>query len=244
MPKQQETPLSRTRTRLRTKNCPFCAEEIRHEAVKCRFCGEFLRAEGADEVTRSRGANLDEDQGEEESASDVLWSGRPSLFALTWTATKIGIFVALCGALYSYRVTSLLALIPKLTIANERLTLIEHYINRGALTLIAAALLLLIWKALALVSIHYEVTPDRIEWSRGVFDRQVDNLDMFRITDLKLRRSLADCLFGIGTVHLTTKDDSTPHFDFFKVPRSRHLYDILKEAALDADKDQNVVHLE
>jgi hypothetical protein len=233
------------RPRHRLKSCPFCAEEIRYEAVKCRFCGEFLRPDAADEVTRLKGVAPEDDAGgEEENGSDVLWSGRPSLFALTGAGVKIGLFITLCGATYAYPVTNLLTLLPRLTITAERLAAIETYIDRGALTLIASALLLLVWKILVLTSIHYEVTPDRIEWSRGVFDRRVDNLDMFRVVDLKLRRSLADCLCGIGTVHLTAKDDSTPHFEFVKVRKCRYLYDALKEAALNADKDQNVVHVE
>jgi hypothetical protein len=97
---------------------------------------------------------------------------------------------------------------------------------------------------LALKSIYYEVTPDRIEWSRGIFDRRVDNIDMFRVIDLKLRRSLWECIVGIGTVRLTNKDESDPHFDFVKVRGCRDLYDVIKEAGLEADRTRNVIHVE
>ena len=31
------------------KKCPYCAEEIKEEAVKCRFCGEFLTPPAANQ---------------------------------------------------------------------------------------------------------------------------------------------------------------------------------------------------
>ena len=152
--------------------------------------------------------------------------------------------MALCWAVYHYPITKLVSYIPKTNVPAAQLTQIEAWIDLAAEGLAIVALLVLAWKTASLKSIFYEVTPDRIEWSRGVFDRHVDNIDMFRVVDLKLRRSLLECLLGIGTVVLITKDESDPEFEFVKVRRCRYLYDTLKEAGLKADKKRGVIHLD
>jgi membrane protein YdbS with pleckstrin-like domain len=234
--------------------CPFCAETIRHEAVKCRFCGEFLYGDREETTAKLGPPEPIEDDPDGatdepiEEEDDLLWYGRPSLFALAGTFVKLGTFIAPCWVAYRYRATAVVPWLSQwatnIKVSPERLAQIEHWLDLGALGLMAAAGLALVWKIIALKSIYYEVTPDRIEWSRGVFDRQVDNIDMFRVIDLKLRRSLLESLLGIGTVRLTTKDESDPRFDFVKVHDCRYLYDVIKRAGLEADKKRGVIHLE
>jgi uncharacterized membrane protein YdbT with pleckstrin-like domain len=108
----------------------------------------------------------------------------------------------------------------------------------------ALVILILLFKAFKLKMIYYEVSADRIEWSRGILDRRVDNVDMFRVIDLKMRRSLLDCIFGVGTIELITTDKTDPVFEFEKIRDCRYLYDVIKKASLDADRKTGVVHLE
>jgi len=238
-------------TRQRTKPCPFCAETIRFAAIKCRFCGEFLTGDRRQAVEKLRAGLAEtepdsETDGEttDEAESDILWSGRPSVLAVAGAAARTTFLLALCGAAYHYPLTLLITHIPKTKVPAAQLATIEGWIDVAALGLAIVALLVLAWKIASLKSIHYEVSPDRVEWSRGIFDRQVDNIDMFSVVDLKLRRSLLECLLGIGTVVLITKDESDPEFEFVKVRRCRYLYDTLKEAGLKADKRRNVLHID
>ncbi|MHC4076475.1 MAG: PH domain-containing protein, partial [Planctomycetota bacterium] len=133
---------------------------------------------------------------------------------------------------------------PDTQLSDSRFFEIAFYRKIFGLALAIIAVLVIAAKVLWLKSISYEVTRDRIEWSRGIFNRKIDNIDMFRVIDLRLQKSLLDCIVGIGTVGLITTDKTDPQFTFEKIKKPNKLYDIIKKASLEADKRNSVIHLE
>ena len=228
---------------LQTKPCPFCAETIQAAAIKCRFCGEFLNSDKARALEVGSRSNSQASEGEETNDS-TLFAGRPSLWGIAPAMVKGLLFLGLAALLLKFPLEDMAGDLLGLKLTENQALAFGRYRIIAGLGLGIVVVLILLLKVVYLKMIYYEVSADRIEWSRGILDRRVDNLDMFRVIDLKLRRSLFDCIFGIGTVALITTDKTDPEFVFEKVRDSRELYDIVKKASLEADRRTGVVHLE
>lgn len=232
-------------TDLKTKQCLFCAETIRAAAIKCRFCGEFLNSDKAKALEADLESDSQSSEDEEINDDDnVLFAARPSLLGMAPAMVKGLFFIVLAGLLVRLPLENLVNDLLGLGLTESQSLIVGGYRLLAGLGLGLIVVLVLVMKMVRLKMTYYEVTPERVEWSRGILDRRVDNLDMFRVIDLKMRRSVFDCIFGIGTVGLITTDKTDPEFEFEKVHRPRELYDIIKKASLEADRTTGVVHLE
>jgi hypothetical protein len=216
-----------------TKSCPFCTEQIAASAIKCRFCGEFLNTPQAKELQNQISTGMPKEE--------AIFKGKPSLFGLAGSFFKAGLcFIAALFIMFYPFENNLTSFDISQTAAHK----IAVFRICSGLTAIFIIAFILFIKILRLYSVHYEISDDRIEYGRGLFDKKVDNLDMFRIIDLSMKRSATDLIFGIGDVELVTTDKTHPKFVFKHMRKPRQIYDIIKKSSLRADKDRTVVHLE
>ncbi|HYH43203.1 MAG TPA: PH domain-containing protein [Burkholderiales bacterium] len=67
-----------------------------------------------------------------------------------------------------------------------------------------------IWKWLVLRNIRYELTTERLKIRQGVLNKQLDELELYRVRDYKLDQPLVLRLFSLGNITLRTADTSQP----------------------------------
>lgn len=67
-----------------------------------------------------------------------------------------------------------------------------------------------IWKWLVLRNTRYELTTQRLRVRRGVLNKELEELELYRVRDYRLEQPLILRIFALGNISITTTDVSQP----------------------------------
>jgi uncharacterized membrane protein YdbT with pleckstrin-like domain len=77
------------------------------------------------------------------------------------------------------------------------------------LGLTGIAALILAWKWFENMAARYDLCQDRLIVRRGIFIKSLDEIELYRVKDIRLDFSLINQWAGIGTITATSSDEST-----------------------------------
>ena len=95
----------------------------------------------------------------------------------------------------------------------------------------------LLWKdkkrtlfGLPLSVTHYELDAERLIIRTGVFTQIEDEVRLYRILDITLKRTLRQRIWGLGTIHCCSSDATLKEFELRGVKNPRAVKDLLSQS--------------
>ena len=75
----------------------------------------------------------------------------------------------------------------------------------------------------------YKLTEEKLLIETGFFSKKEEEIRLYRIMDLTLRRTFGQRLIGVGTIHCCTADKSTPEFDILSVKKPKEVKNLISD---------------
>ncbi|MBO5273809.1 MAG: PH domain-containing protein [Clostridia bacterium] len=76
---------------------------------------------------------------------------------------------------------------------------------------------------------RYMLTDEKLIIDQGFLSRSEDEIRLYRITDITLKRAFWERIFGLGTIHCCSGDKTSPEFDILHIKDSRRVKDMLSD---------------
>lgn len=77
------------------------------------------------------------------------------------------------------------------------------------LGLTVLAVLIVAWKWFENLAARFDICPDRLIVRRGIFVKSLDEVELYRVKDVRLDFTLINQMAGIGTITVTSSDETT-----------------------------------
>jgi membrane protein YdbS with pleckstrin-like domain len=191
--------------------CPDCGVDVSDRAAACPKCAcpiaEIVKEQGTPMRPRSSSSAPDATEGPGQERT--VWEGRPSQVINLGAYLLWGLVVLVSAALgfwYQDFGYAWLAVIP-----------------------ILVGLFMMLWKYLDVRVRRIELTTERVRTHRGILSKQIDELEIYRIKDSRVRQPLFLRIFGLGTVELETSDRTNPEVKLHAIRDPRGLREELRK---------------
>jgi uncharacterized membrane protein YdbT with pleckstrin-like domain len=81
---------------------------------------------------------------------------------------------------------------------------------------------------------RYSLTCEKFTLETGFLSRRTDEVRLYRVRDVSLRRSFGERLLGLGTIAVASSDHTLQDFEIKRVKRSRQVAQALSDLVEDS----------
>lgn len=90
------------------------------------------------------------------------------------------------------------------------------------------------WLGMPLSFTRYRLSEDRIFCETGCFNLKEEEILLYRVRDLELKRSFGQRIFGVGTICVHSSDKTTPHLDLKHVKHPKEVKELIYQTVENA----------
>ena len=101
-----------------------------------------------------------------------------------------------------------------------------------------------IWKWLVLRNVQYELTTERLKIRQGVFNKELDELELYRVRDYRLEQPFWLRIFSLGNIMLNSSDTSNPYIVLRGVRDCEQVYEQIRKHVEDCRVKKRVLPLD
>ena len=84
----------------------------------------------------------------------------------------------------------------------------------------------------------YMLTDEKLMTDTGVLNKKLEEVWLYRIVDMTVKKSLLQRIFGLGTIHFCTTDKSTPEFDLVNLKNVEETKELISKTAEDCKRQR------
>ena len=103
------------------------------------------------------------------------------------------------------------------------------YVVCGLLFWLVVPVFIAVWKWLVLHNVRYELTTERFKVRQGVLNKELDEVELYRVRDYRLEQPFWLRLFSLGNITLRTTDESNPYIELRAIRDSERVYELTRK---------------